>query len=116
MKKNELKINYYTFSSLEELDKADRVLIEKAIEATKTAYAPYSDFYVGAAIRLANGENHNRGNQKISLSQRSLCRTCCIVSGRGFISQYAIESMAITARAKEKHLMPWQIPAVLVVR
>ena len=30
-------------------------LIQKAIEASKNAYAPYSEFYVGAAIELEDG-------------------------------------------------------------
>ncbi|MBL8438358.1 MAG: cytidine deaminase [Zoogloeaceae bacterium] len=33
----------------------DRELVEAAIEARKHAYAPYSNFPVGAAIRSANG-------------------------------------------------------------
>ena len=34
----------------------EKELIEKAIEASKVAYAPYSKFYVGVALELENGE------------------------------------------------------------
>ena len=34
----------------------DKELIEKAIEASKRAYAPYSNFQVGAALQLKSGE------------------------------------------------------------
>ncbi|HOT28484.1 MAG TPA: cytidine deaminase [Candidatus Ozemobacteraceae bacterium] len=34
----------------------DAVLVEKAIEASKKAYAPYSKFQVGAALECADGE------------------------------------------------------------
>ena len=34
----------------------DKELIEKAIEASKLAYAPYSNFQVGAALQLKSGE------------------------------------------------------------
>lgn len=34
----------------------DKELIEKAIEASKMAYAPYSNFMVGAALQLKSGE------------------------------------------------------------
>lgn len=36
--------------------KKQQELVEKAIEASKKAYAPYSKFYVGAAIELTSGE------------------------------------------------------------
>ena len=34
----------------------DKELIEKAIAASKNAYAPYSNFKVGAALQLKSGE------------------------------------------------------------
>ncbi len=34
----------------------DKELIEKAIAASKMAYAPYSNFMVGAALQLKSGE------------------------------------------------------------
>lgn len=34
----------------------DAVLVEKAIEASKKAYAPYSKFQVGAALECADGD------------------------------------------------------------
>ena len=42
-------------ANMEELDEKDRQLVEAAIEATKSSYAPYSHFNVGAAVRLDNG-------------------------------------------------------------
>lgn len=35
----------------EELNDADRALLDDAIEATRRSYAPYSHFSVGAAAR-----------------------------------------------------------------
>lgn len=43
------------FSSLEHLDAESKYLVHKAKEATSTAYAPYSKFYVGAALLLDDG-------------------------------------------------------------
>lgn len=34
----------------------DAILVEKAIEASKRAYAPYSKFHVGAALECTDGE------------------------------------------------------------
>lgn len=39
----------------DELDQISRVLIDKAIEATNNSYSPYSNFKVGAALRLEDG-------------------------------------------------------------
>jgi len=65
MKKQELKICFASFQSIEELSKKDQKLVGKAIEATKTAYAPYSEFYVGAALRLATGKSSLAAIRKI---------------------------------------------------
>jgi cytidine deaminase len=50
-----ITVTYTEYSQKDELDIADRLLIENAIEAASNAYAPYSKFRVGAAIRLENG-------------------------------------------------------------
>ena len=42
----------YRVCGIEELTKEDRELMEAAIEATDRAYAPYSKFHVGAAVRV----------------------------------------------------------------
>ncbi|MDE6280131.1 MAG: cytidine deaminase, partial [Paramuribaculum sp.] len=55
MKDFEIKINV-AVSTLDSLPPEDRALCESAIEATSRAYAPYSNFNVGAAILLSNGE------------------------------------------------------------
>lgn len=33
----------------------DKVLVDKALEATKNSYAPYSNFYVGSALETPKG-------------------------------------------------------------
>ena len=40
---------------MDELEDADRKLVEEAVKATKNSYAKYSHFYVGAALRLEDG-------------------------------------------------------------
>ena len=40
----------YEVMSFSELDEQDAILVQKAREATRRSYAPYSRFSVGAAI------------------------------------------------------------------
>ena len=46
---------YEVYDSMDELQPQDAELMRKAHEAARNAYAPYSKFHVGAAVRLANG-------------------------------------------------------------
>ncbi|MCM1518976.1 MAG: cytidine deaminase [Pseudoflavonifractor sp.] len=56
-----------------ELDSADRLLVGEAREATRRAYAPYSHFSVGAAIRLTNGEIVTGSNQENAAFPSGTC-------------------------------------------
>ncbi len=44
------------YDSIKELDKIDQQLIEECKKITRNAYAPYSNFHVGAALLLESGE------------------------------------------------------------
>ena len=54
MQKNNLKIEY-SKADFEELSPQMQSLIEHARQETAKAYAPYSEFSVGAAVLLADG-------------------------------------------------------------
>jgi cytidine deaminase (EC 3.5.4.5) len=64
MNRKSITISYTEYNSNNELPAKDKELLEAAIEATKTSYAPYSHFNVGAAVRLANGEIISASNQE----------------------------------------------------
>ena len=73
MENKELVIAYTEYDSLQEMPQADRQLMEAAMEATKTAYAPYSHFHVGAAVRLADGTFVRGSNQENIAYPSGLC-------------------------------------------
>ena len=50
MTNKEIKIAYIEYDNINELAAKDKELAEAAINATATAYAPYSKFNVGAAV------------------------------------------------------------------
>ena len=84
---------------LDELTDADRELIDHAMKATDNAYAEYSHFYVGAALRLANGRIVIGANQENAAFPSGLCaeRTAVFSAQANFPDQ-SIESLALVAR------------------
>ncbi len=84
-----------------ELESEDDKLLQKAVDAVKNAYAPYSTFSVGAAVLLENGEIITGNNQENAAYPSGLCaeRVALFYAS----SQYpdvAVKAIAITAKAK----------------
>ncbi len=98
MKKIEINLNVYEYNNIKELSKTEQLLIEKAKEATKQAYAPYSHFQVGAALLLANGEIITGANQENSAFPSGLCaeRVALFYANAKF-PDIPVKAMAITA-------------------
>jgi cytidine deaminase len=72
MKNIELKLAFTEYE-LEELSAEEKNLYDKAMEAAKMAYAPYSGFSVGAACLLDNGEVFTANNQENAAYPSGLC-------------------------------------------
>lgn len=68
-----LAITYHHFDSLESLPKADKELVQAARKATEKAFAPYSDFRVGAAALLRSGEVVSAANCESEVYPSGLC-------------------------------------------
>jgi cytidine deaminase len=73
MTKGSFQFEYEKYASLEELNEDDRALLKKAHEAASFAYAPYSDFKVGAAAEMQNGEIITGSNQENVSFPAGLC-------------------------------------------
>lgn len=69
--------------SYDELDAAERELVDAARAALDGSYAPYSHFRVGAAIRLDNGEIVTGANQENVAFPSGTCaeRSACFYAG-----------------------------------
>jgi cytidine deaminase len=91
-------INRYQY---DELAEADRELIDKAKEATKRSYAPYSKFYVGAAAKLKNGITVCGNNQENAAYPSGLCaeRTTLFYANSLYPDQ-AVTTLAIAAQTE----------------
>jgi cytidine deaminase len=55
IKTNNISFSYKEYETFNDLNESDRELILAARNAAENAYAPYSEFSVGAAIRLQSG-------------------------------------------------------------
>ena len=86
-------------ANMDELDEKDRQLVEAAIEATKSSYAPYSHFNVGAAVRLDNGVVIPGCNQENAAFGVTICaeRTALFAAGAQY-PDAKVEAIAIAAR------------------
>jgi cytidine deaminase len=73
MEEKRLVINYVEYGTLAELPDEARRLMECAMEATRSAYAPYSKFHVGAAVLLADGTLVSGSNQENVAYPSGLC-------------------------------------------
>ena len=73
MKQRAFTIRMAEYDRLEALSDSQISLVKKAMDAAKDAYAPYSAYYVGAAVLLANGEIFTGNNQENAAYPSGLC-------------------------------------------
>ncbi len=71
--KKEIHVYYQEYSSGGELRTPYQQLVEKAKEAAKLAYSPYSKFNVGAALLLDNEQIIKGNNQENAAYPSGLC-------------------------------------------
>ncbi len=88
--------------SVDELSPEYRTLVEAARKATYRSYSPYSNFRVGAAILLDNGEVVTGSNQENAAYPSSLCaeRTACYYAHSAYPDS-TMEAIAIAARGTD---------------
>jgi len=97
MKENRIEISYKIYDDSSELTKEDASLLNEARKVTKKAYAPYSNFYVGAAAKLVNGEIVAGANQENASFPVGLCaERVLLASASTLYPEIAIETMAIS--------------------
>ncbi|MDN5627618.1 MAG: cytidine deaminase, partial [Weeksellaceae bacterium] len=69
----EIKINLEVIPSYQELNDIEKTLFDKAKSIREQAYATYSNFWVGCAILLENGEIITGNNQENAAYPSGLC-------------------------------------------
>jgi len=87
------------FCTLEELPEIEKKLIQQAKMVSANAYAPYSNFLVGAALLLENGEIITGNNQENAAYPSGLCaeRTAVFYANAKY-PEVAVTTLAVAAQ------------------
>lgn len=102
MSEHTFEFAYEVYNNLGELAKEDADLLMKARAVTKQAYAPYSNFFVGAAARLMNGEIVLGTNQENASYPVGICAERVLLGNAATLfPDIAIDTMAISYDSKE---------------
>jgi len=71
--KKEIKISFHVIPSYKDLDETEKKLFDAAKAVRENAYANYSNFLVGCALLLDNGEMVTGSNQENAAYPSGLC-------------------------------------------
>lgn len=97
MQLKEVQFSVEVYGAAAELAAEDAALLAAAGEVAKVAYAPYSNFFVGAAAKLANGTIVTGTNQENAAYPAGICAERTLMSAAA--TQYpgiGIQTMAIS--------------------
>lgn len=110
MDKQTLQIHYTLFNNEKELSEQDSFLLDKARQASENAYAPYSDFRVGAAVLLDNNIIVTGNNQENASYPQGLCaERVALFSAMSHYPEQKILAIAVYGNPKcfeLKHYLP----------
>lgn len=108
MIEKKISTTYQVYDHIEEMVLEDIQLMQKAAEARDQAYAPYSQFMVGAAVLLENGEVVVGSNQENAAYPSGLCAERNAIYQAGAIyPNVKILAIAITVKsARKKVIVP----------
>lgn len=92
---------FEVYNSAADLSKKEAELLSEAQKMVKSAYAPYSEFHVGAAVLLENGKIVTGNNQENAAYPSGLCaeRVAIFYAGAQY-PNVAIKAIAISVKSK----------------
>jgi len=80
MKERKFEFSFEVYDSIDELGAEDQQLLTEARNVTEQAYAPYSNFRVGAAAKLENGNIVTGTNQENASYPVGICAERVLLS------------------------------------
>lgn len=97
MNKQAYQFSYDVYDSVNDLNEQDAWLVNEAREVTADAYAPYSNFNVGAVAKMASGEIVAGTNQENASYPVGLCAERVLLSSAATLyPNIAIDTIAIS--------------------
>ncbi len=102
----QLIISYTEYDSIAGMPLEDQELMRHAIAALDNAYAPYSQFHVGAALRLGNGKIITGNNQENLAYPSGLCaeRTAMFSASSQYPDAF-FDALAVVGRNPQGQLV-----------
>ena len=102
MKENKFEFQFEEYNDISELKKEDADLLTKARMVTKQAYAPYSNFFVGAVAKLSNNQTVSGTNQENASYPVGICAERVLLGNAATLYPgVSIDSLAISYDSKE---------------
>lgn len=102
MQQLNITTNITVFNTHSELNAQDHQLVDAAIKVCDQAYAPYSEFHVGAAVLLENGKIITGTNQENAAYPSGLCaERVAIFYANAQYPDVAVKAIAIAAKNQD---------------
>ncbi len=107
--KKKISFELSIYDAIDELPREYQKLLDSAVKSREKAYAPYSNFQVGAAVLLGNGEIILGNNQENASYPSGLCaeRVAIFCAGANHPNE-VVKAIAISANSKDYEM---KIPA-----
>ncbi|HSV75501.1 MAG TPA: cytidine deaminase [Bacteroidales bacterium] len=100
MIKKSLSIQIFELEDISQLPIHEQHLVELSRNMTAKAYAPYSEFYVGAAVLLENGEVITGSNQENGAYPSGLCaERVAVFAASAMFPGVSMQIIAISAKS-----------------
>jgi cytidine deaminase len=97
MQESKFEFSYQVYNDISELGDKDAWLLNEARNITEQAYAPYSNFHVGAVAMLANGEIVAGTNQENASFPVGICAERVLLGNAATLYPgIAIDAIAIS--------------------
>ncbi len=101
MKENKYEFNYRVYESIDELPEDQQQLLKEARNVTEKAYAPYSNFQVGAVAKMENGEIVSGSNQENASFPVGLCAERVLLGTiANLFPRVPVEAMAVSYKSE----------------